>query len=164
MTDLKSTDFSQKLMRCQVSGKDGGDSDRFVELEYFRMWSYMMTHKHGLVIGEPTLWLWLKEEDYAARKNLYDKAPEVLRVNRLGIFLFDEIHGFSHVIHRYTPDEEGEVLEKILASHVAPELIEAGSFELSVIQGYCVRTEIRNPERLVLGVDFGDTRAWYREK
>ena len=44
---------SQKLIRCEVrpQGSTSPGSPRFVPLEIFGLWEYLMTHKHDFDIG-----------------------------------------------------------------------------------------------------------------
>lgn len=156
--------ISQKLLRCWVIGKDSRKSDRFVEIEQFKLWSYMMFHKHGLRIRDISLWLWVTEDHYRARQEIYSRAPETLAVNKIGVFLFDENNGFSHVIHRYTPSEGTAAQEKILLSHISPELVAAGNYELTVHKGFCIKNNIQNLDKIVLGLSTRDQRIWYRER
>ena len=155
---------SQKLIRCWVVGKNGRKSDRFVELEHYKLWSYMMFHKHGLKIRDISLWLWLTKEDYEKREAIYSRASETLAVNKLGVFLFDEHNGFSHVVHRYTASKETESQKQILLSHISPELVAAGNYELTVYEGFCVKSDVKNLEKIVLGLAKNDNRLWYRER
>jgi hypothetical protein len=152
MDTVTKHDLSQKLLRCEVVNTAQHRSHRFVELEQFKLWSYMMSHKHGLQIGEISLWLWVGEEDFLARQEIYSRAPEILSVNRLAVFLFDEENGFSHVIYRYVHENETADVSKILQNHLSPELIAANNCELTVQKGYCLKNSSKSLENLVLGL------------
>jgi hypothetical protein len=164
MEILNSKGQSQKLLRCNIINKNSEQSERFVEFEHYKLWSYMMFHKHGLKIQDISLWLWIEEQDYLAREELYSRAPHKLEVSKLEVFLFDEHNGLSHVIHRYCLSDESAQVEKILLSHISPELVAAGNFEMSHQMGYCVKSDIKDLDKLVLGLSDQDERLWYREK
>jgi len=157
-------DASHKLLYCRVISKNYSRSERFIELDNFKLWSYMMFHKHGLKIRDISLWLWVKEKDYLARQELYSRAPEIMRVNKLGLFLFDEQNGFSHIIQRFAKEDDSDRLGEILMTHLSPQLLSDDNFELTVYKGYCIKNENTNLEELVLGLSAKDDRFWYREK
>lgn len=158
------SELSQKLIRCWVIGRDGRKTDRFVEIENFKLWSYMMFHKHGLRIRDLSLWLWVKDADFKAREEFYERAAESMEVDKLVLFLFDEENGFSHILHRYVPTMETKRQQELLLSHMSPDLVTAGNYELTAVQGFCVRNEIKNLEKIVLGLSNKDERLWYRAK
>lgn len=155
---------SKKLLRCKILNKQATHSERFIEIENFKLWSYMMFHKHGLKIQDVSLWLWMGQKDYTARQEIYSRAVEVVAVNKLCIFVFDEENGFSHVINRYAPQEESPQVEKILSSHLAPELVASGNYEITIHNGYCLKNNPKNMQKLLLGLSDKDERLWYRER
>src|SRR6185369_3773313 len=56
---------SQKLVRCHIraKGSRGEGSARFIPLEIFGLWEYLMTHKHDFEVVSPRASLWLDMED-----------------------------------------------------------------------------------------------------
>ncbi len=150
----------QKLLFCKVVSKDFGQSKRFVELENFQLWAYMMFHKHGLRIQDISLWLWVCENKLQEYQELYEQMPDILQVSKIGVFLSDELNGFSHVIYRYSEEDQVSAMKKILMSHVSPELISSGNCELVVEQGYCIKNDIKNLGKMVLGLSENDTSIW----
>lgn len=164
MENIELQGISQKLLYCKVVSKDFGQSNRFVELENFQLWAYMMFHKHGLRIQDISLWLWVHEKDYLESVKLYEEAPESLKVARIGVFLSDELNGFSHMNYRYTASDQVSNMKKILMSHVSPELISSGNCELAVEQGYCIKSDIKNLGKMVLGLSESDDSSWFCEK
>lgn len=164
MEIVNNEEQSKKLLRCKIINKDGNQSERFIEFEHFKLWSYMMFHKHGLKIQDISLWLWIQEKDYLAREEIYSRAPECVDVNKLCVFVFDEHNGFSHVIHRFSLRDETPKVEKILSSHLSPELVAAGNYEITVHRGRCVKNDLKNTQKLVLGLSDKDDRLWYRER
>lgn len=144
---------SRKLIRCTVVNRDGVASVRFVELEYFRLWEYMMSHKHGLKVRDISLSLWVTAEDFTRRNGIYLSAGEVENVNRFVVSVFDEANGYSHTVSRYAVARETEAMRSALLSHVPNDLQNSDRFELSVHPGFCIERE-KTPDlnRFVLGL------------
>ncbi len=155
---------SQKLLNCTVISKDSKESQRFIELEQYKLWSYMMFHKHGLRIGNVALWLWLGEEDYKEREELYSLAHDVIDVNKLTVFLYDQKNGFSHISSRYVEANETEKMVEILTSHVSEDLVNTDNFEIYTETGHCIKNNTQDADALVLGLSEKDDRFWYREQ
>ncbi len=73
---------SQKLVRCQVRrrGSTEAGSPRYIPLEIFGLWEYMMQSRHGFEVLEPCASLWLDMEDSpesAYSENQYERVTEV---------------------------------------------------------------------------------------
>ena len=73
---------SQKLIRCQVrrQGDTGAGTARYIPLEIFGLWDYMMASKHGFEVLEPRASLWLDMEDSpetAYGENQFERITEV---------------------------------------------------------------------------------------
>jgi hypothetical protein len=73
---------SQKLVRCQIRSRAGSApaSPRFIPLEIFGLWEYLMTAKHGFEVIDPRASLWLDMEDSpeaAYTENQYERVTEV---------------------------------------------------------------------------------------
>ena len=129
---------SQKLMRCEVVNRYREGSVRFVELDAFKLWQYLMTHKHGLRIGETTLCQWIDAGEYAASANLFDRAGGVEAVDRIVVELFDAEYGFSQTIMRYARSGETEQVVAILRSHIPAELCDSDACQITVVEGRVV--------------------------
>ena len=150
MSDTSPFLHSQKLMRCQVANRYQEGSVRFVELDSFKLWEYLMTTKHGMRIGEPTLCLWINMDDYAANAEVFDRAGEVESVNRIVVDLFDAEYGFSQTITRYARAVESDQVVEILRSHIPPELSAADACQIEVISGHVVQQWHPNASRNIL--------------
>lgn len=111
---------SQKLVRCEAVNRYRETSVRFVELDAFRLWEYLMTHKHGLRIGAPRLCLWIDGREYEDNSNVFDRAGEAEPVDRVVVDLFDREYRFSQSIVRYARHAEAGRLVDILRSHIPP--------------------------------------------
>src|SRR5437773_4173764 len=73
---------SQKLVRCEIRrrGSSGPTSPRFIPLQTFGLWEYLMTTKHDFDVIEPRAPLWLAMEDpleAAHRETQNERVTEV---------------------------------------------------------------------------------------
>lgn len=141
---------NQKLMRCQVVNRYHEASVRFIELNAFKLWEYLMTHKHGLKVGEPTLCLWVDNGDYEHNANVFDRAGEVEPVNRIVVDLFDAEYGFSQTVTRYARASESDRVVEILSSHIPGDLCDSEACQIAVIEGKVVQHVPHNVSRVML--------------
>ena len=106
---------SQKLVRCMVRPRKGGpESPRYIPLEIFGLWEYMMSTRHGFEVGEPTASLWLDMEDSpeaAYSENQYERVVEVTAFVYSGR---DEM--FTRAC-RYFPANDASHLRPIFLAH-----------------------------------------------
>lgn len=130
---------SQKLVRCQVVNRYHEASVRFVEIGAFRLWEYLMTNKHGLSVSEPTLCLWVDENDYQRSAGVFDRAGEIEVVDCIAVDLFDPEYRFSQTISRYVRSAESEQVIEILRSHIPAELSAPDTCRIDVIGGRVVQ-------------------------
>ncbi|MCB1802720.1 MAG: hypothetical protein KDI82_13600 [Gammaproteobacteria bacterium] len=130
--------LSQKLMRCEVVNRYHESSVRFVELDAFKLWQYLMSNKHGMKVGEPTLCLWVDADEYARNANVFDRAGGVEAVNRIVVDLFDAEYGFSQTITRYARAGETGQVTTILRSHIPDGLCDSDACQITVIEGRVV--------------------------
>jgi len=107
---------SQKLVRCQIrpAGSIQAPTSRFVPLEIFGLWDYLMVQKHGFQVVEPRASLWLDMEDSpeaAYGDNEFDRVTEVTAFVYSGR---DEM--FTRAC-RYFPTHECDRLKEIFLAH-----------------------------------------------
>ncbi len=154
---------SQKLIRCTVTNKDNSPTSlRYVEFEHYKLWSYMMLHKHGIKVTDASLWLWIEKKEFEEKKELYTHFPTIESVNRIELLIFDELYGFTHETYRFAPEHETDLLEKALLSHISPEFISANNYDMKSYPGYCIKCG-KNLANMTLGISGADTRQWYRK-
>lgn len=130
---------SQKLIQCRVRNAKREESLRFVEFEQYRLWEYLMTHKHELTVSDPVLCLWLSEDDFREQETLYRHAGQSTVVNRIVIDLFDRHFGFTNTVIRYVMEEDTEKVLGILREHVPADLVESDDCHFVVIPGRIVQ-------------------------
>ncbi len=108
---------SQKLVRCEVSSGRSAVSSRYIPMEIFGLWEYLMVHKHGFDVRNcgASLWLDMEESPEAAyTQNSYDRVTEVT------LYLYSETDGMVTRVCRYFPTESYPELKRIFLSHYTP--------------------------------------------
>jgi hypothetical protein len=107
---------SQKLVRCEIRrrGSAGAGSPRFIPLEIFGLWEYLMTTKHDFEVLRPVASLWLDMEDSpeaAYQQDEYDKVTEVTA------FVYSGRDDMFTRACRYFRTDECDELREIFLSH-----------------------------------------------
>lgn len=158
MTRFSQFSTSHKVIKCTISKNSSDESDenvRFVELEQFKPWCYIMKTKHDFHVHDVTLCLWIDKNEYDMRREIYDRSGLVEPVNRISMMLFDKENDFVHTVHRYTHKEYTEQLEEILLSHISPDIIRADNYETCITEGYCV-AKSTNVKEILTGLSRGN--------
>jgi hypothetical protein len=107
---------SQKLVRCEIRPRQAQvpTSPRFIPLEIFGLWEYLMSTKHQFEVLNPRASLWLDMEDSpeaAYTENQYERVTEVTAFVYSGR---DEM--FTRAC-RYFISDDCERLKSIFLSH-----------------------------------------------
>ena len=139
MSDNSPFHESKKLVRCQIVNRYKESSIRFVELDAFKLWEYLMTTKHELQVGPPILCLWVDDDEYAQNASVFDRAGDVEEVNRIVVELFDSEYGFSQTSTRYARTAETEQVLQILRSHIPADICDTEECSIEVISGRVVQ-------------------------
>ncbi len=107
---------SQKLVRCHIRprGSPGDGSPRFIPLEIFGLWEYLMTHKHDFEVLAPRASLWLDMED--SPETAYSE-QQYERVTEVTAFVYSNRDEMFTRACRYFPSSECEALRPIFLSH-----------------------------------------------
>lgn len=145
-----------RLIRCTVHG--ASDTVRYVELTQFRLWEYMMQHRHNLAVSGHALCLWLGEETFLRNAGPFSHAGELVDVNRILITVFDPDHHYLFDIQRYVPTEDSTAISNILLSHLPANLTRRKDYDLDITHGYCVERALM-PEALHLVLGLADHGA-----
>ncbi|MGB0665034.1 MAG: hypothetical protein ACPGMR_14720 [Pontibacterium sp.] len=130
---------TQKLVQCSTENTDGEKRTRLVEMDNFRLWEYMMGHKHNLKVSDIQPCLWVYSEEYERNEHLYAGAANVRKVNRIVVSVFDGAYGFVHIINRFAPAEDTTQLIEILKSHLRLRTEQGDECDVEVMEGYCVQ-------------------------
>lgn len=107
---------SQKIVRCEVRPPGGSVSatPRFIPLEIFGLWEFLMTAKHGFEVTEPCASLWLDTEDTPEASYSEDQYE---RVTEVTLFAYSQRDDMFARVCRYFPSQECGRLESIFLSH-----------------------------------------------
>ena len=143
----------QKLIRCRMVNREGETSVRYVTLEYFLLWEYMMQTRHGFSFEEYSLCMWLSADEFEKNAELYSHSGEVEDVNRFDIEIFDDKYHYTYNVSRFVREQEVEEFNQIVLSHVPEDVRESDRFSMTIIPGYCiVKENAPDRERFVLGL------------
>jgi hypothetical protein len=107
---------SQKLVRCQIRrrGATALGSARYVPLEIFGLWEYLMNTKHDFEVVVPRASLWLDMED--SPEAAYNE-QQFERVTEVTAFVYSGRDEMFTRACRYFPSEDCDRLKEIFLSH-----------------------------------------------
>lgn len=107
---------SQKLVRCDIRHAGDGEehSVRYVPLEIYGLWEYLMSHRHGFRIESARASLWLDAEE--APESAYDE-HHFDRVTEVSLFLYSGRDDMFTRVCRYFPSGHCDALKRIFLSH-----------------------------------------------
>jgi hypothetical protein len=107
---------SQKLVRCEIrhDGNASGASVRYVPLEIFGLWEFLMSRKHGFSVCDSRASLWLDMED--APEAAYGES-QYERVTEVTVFVYSDRDGMFSRVCRYFPTPDCEALKPIFLAH-----------------------------------------------
>ena len=111
---------SQKLVRCEIrrSGDSNGASLRYVPLEIYGLWEFLMTTRHGFEVQGARASLWLDTEE--APESAYDE-HQFDRVTEISVFLYSGRDDMFTRVCRYFPSQECGALKRIFLGHYPQE-------------------------------------------
>ena len=107
---------SQKLVRCEIrkSESAGTATVRFVPLEIFGLWEFLMRNKHRFEVTRSIASLWIDVDETpeaAYGENQYERVTEVQ------LLRYSEQDGMFSRVSRYFPTSEYPVLKELLLRH-----------------------------------------------
>ena len=107
---------SQKLVRCEIRRRASADagSPRYIPLEIYGLWEYLMSTKHDFEVlnTQASLWLDMEDSPHAA----YSEA-QYERVTEVTAFVYSGRDEMFTRVCRYFPSSECEAVKKIFLSH-----------------------------------------------
>lgn len=144
---MQMNEDSSQLIKCLVQNNQQQTSYRLIERDYFNLWHYLVSNKHGLTLLETSLCMWVSTPEFEAKEAIYRRAGAVEAANRLMLMVFDETGNFANTV-RYVPHADSSQLEQILISHVPDIQREDGQYSLQKDHGYLVVTGPLKPLKL----------------
>ena len=109
-----------KLLKCWVKNRYRDESPievRFVPLEEFELWKYMMETRHRLSIVDCRTLLWISADEFDEKCSFYSAFPRE-RVVRISVLVPSD---FAHTYYpsiRYFPGKSYETLRSRFLNHM----------------------------------------------
>tara|TARA_R110002072_G_scaffold89232_3_gene199864 strand:- start:41902 stop:42384 length:483 start_codon:yes stop_codon:yes gene_type:complete len=136
--DLMTAESSQ-LVKCLVQNPAQQTSHRLIERDSFDLWYYLVSTKHNIKLLETSLCMWVNDDEFSAKEEIYRRAGDVERANRLMLMVFDDTGNYANTT-RYVPAGDSQQLETILISHVPEAQRAEGQYSLQCDVGFLVVT------------------------
>jgi len=149
---------THKLVKCDVVNKKLEKSSRFIKLEKYKMWSYIMEEKHGLSIVKKSLCLWMNTSEYENNSKLFGRGHEKEDVSLIEMMIFDEKNSSTFSISRFVPSNTIETVKKILKGHVNEQVLVNDCLETMVYPGY-VFSQAKDIDQFVCGLSSLESAA-----
>jgi hypothetical protein len=134
---------SQKLVRCEIKRPGGGAGTvRYVPLEIFGLWEFLMRQKHQFEVSASVASLWIdvdENPEVAYGENQYERVTEVT------LLRYSDADGMFSKVARYFPTDEYPALKNLLLKHYEG-VNEPGapSLQMKERQGVWIRRETRS--------------------
>ena len=135
---------SQKLVRCEIRKPDaeGNATVRYVPLEIFGLWEFLMCQKHRFEVTRSVASLWIDVDETpeaAYGENQYERVTEVQ------LLRFSERDGMFARVRRYFPTADYPHLKELLLRHYENAADPDGpQLQLKERQGIWIRREPRS--------------------
>lgn len=133
---------SQKLVRCEIKRAGNVGTVRYVPLEIFGLWEFLMREKHQFEISASVASLWIdvdENPEVAYGENQYERVTEVT------LLRYSEADGMFSKVNRYFPTEEYPELKGLLLKHYeGVRDPSAPNLQLKERQGVWIRRETRS--------------------
>lgn len=152
MSQPFASSFSQKIIRCSLNNIGNMTNERLIELELFKLWSYVMQHRHGFKIKDISLCLWVSQQEFQSKEVIYTHSSLISEANMLTMLIFDEKNEFCHTISRYTLKEDTATVKDIILSHLSKKIIEDKNYELITTPGHLLEKKKNITTDLALGL------------
>ncbi len=107
---------SQKLVRCEIRRSDAAEDAtvRYVPLEIFGLWEFLMRNKHRFEVRRSVASLWIDVDETpeaAYGENQYERVTEV------ELLRYSDRDGMFSRVSRYFPTVEYPQLKELLLRH-----------------------------------------------
>lgn len=143
---------SVQLIKCQVRNGDGQISYRLIERDNYELWQYLVTKKHNITILESSVCLWVNNQEFANKQEIYQRAGQSEVANKIVLMIYDD-HGSYNNTCRYVLDADTEVVEKILARHIPETQRKLQQYSLEIESGHIIITGPLNKLQLCGAVE-----------
>jgi hypothetical protein len=130
-----------QLIKCLVSNQENQASYRIIEKDNYDLWRYLVTTKHHLSIKETQLCLWVIQEEFDNKFEIYQRAGTIEPANRILLMTYDD-HGSFHNVCRYTLEPDTQNVKSILHRHIPEQQREHKQYTLDVEAGQLVTSQV----------------------
>jgi hypothetical protein len=109
---------SRKMVRCCIGKKSAGtiESVRYIPLEEFGLWQYLMEHKHGFNITDMKVSVWVDVAEFDRLRHVYSHMDRE-EVNKMTLFAYSLKDGIHYQIVRFLPRENYDTIKDIIIKH-----------------------------------------------
>ena len=130
---------SSQLVKCLVQNPAQQTSHRLIERDSFDLWYYLVSTKHNIKLLESSLCMWVNEDEFGAKEDIYRRAGEIEQANRIMLMVFDDTGNFATTT-RYVLEGDSDQLQTILVAHVPDSQRRGGQYSLQCDEGFLVVT------------------------
>ena len=110
---------SAKMVRCFLE-KVGNRTLRFIPFHEFELWKYMMQNKHGFLVTDVSVSIWVDFDEYERLNAIYEQAADGEAVLQLIFFVYSDQEAMHYQVVRYVPMAQSDTVKEILLKHFAP--------------------------------------------
>lgn len=151
--DAHGIEKKKKLVKCWMVNANEEGRWRFVELETFRLWEYLMNNKHGMRIQDVSVCLWVPDAHYQSNRAMFQHAGKVSPVNQVTIERYDPNYKFCNLIFRFCLAEETEDMVARLKEHIREYGPSDSDWSLTVTDGWGIEPNVGElVEPIALGI------------
>jgi len=130
---------SIQLVKCLVKNADGATSFRLIEKDSYDLWCFLVTTRHNITIVESTLCMWLTDQEFDRKREIYSRAGTCENANRLLLMMYDDHGNFNHTT-RYCMGRDSQSLEGILLRHMPEEVRSKSQYSIDVEIGVIINS------------------------
>jgi hypothetical protein len=147
---------TQKLIRCEMLHANGKASLRFVALDVFLLWAYMMRTRHNMECREYSISLWVPADEFESKSGIFSHSGTIEEVCRFDFSLFDATYNYPYHATRFVLDSDSGRFQQAMLEHIPQEFRTNERLEIEKTKGYCIKKETASESKqLVVGLFSG---------
>ena len=126
------------LVCCTVTNASDEVSIRYVEHSLYRLWQYTMANKHGIVVRDANVCLWLPDQELLSHEALFQQAGSVEEVHRISFANYEPDTGLCNTMQRFVAAKEVDHVRTLLLNHIPEKSKGNGDFAMETETGHAV--------------------------
>lgn len=147
---------TEKLIRCEVMHPNGKASIRFITLDVFLLWAYMMRTRHNMECKTYSISLWIPADEFERKSGIFSHSGQVEAVNRFDFSLFDATYNYPYRATRFVLDSDSARFRQAMFEHIPEEFRASERLEIEKTPGFCIEKEsVAEANHLVVGLFSG---------